>query len=366
MSDAPGAPQPKAESPGGFAHVGECLYRHRSSGTYYGLIKKGGKQFRRSLKTKDRKLAERRIADLRLKVGGLTQTRDTAKTGFQTFATAWVERHRHHLKPSSFRRIVLCVSQLAAHFAETPVRSISRENCEDWAAKRGVNLSASSFNKERETLRSILEDARAQGMLLDNPAVGVRRRKMEKPEILIPTREQFSLLLSAMRALDSRAWPGADLVELLAYSGMRLAEATALTWGEVDFSRELFLVTGGERGTKNRETRTVPLFPALRDLLERLLGEAEPEAAARIIGIGDAKRAIDTACRNARLPHFHHHVFRHFFVSNAIERGVDFKTIAAWVGHKDGGVLVAKTYGHLRDTHSAEMAKRMTFGASHA
>ena len=51
---------------------------------------------------------------------------------------------------------------------------------------------------------------------------------------------------------------------------------------------------------------------------------------------------------------------RHYFVSNAIEAGVDFKTIAAWVGHKDGGLLVAKTYGHLRDTHSFEMAKRTT------
>jgi len=47
-----------------------------------------------------------------------------------------------------------------------------------------------------------------------------------------------------------------------------------------------------------------------------------------------------------------------FFVSNAIEAGVDFKTIAAWVGHKDGGLLVAKTYGHLRDTHSFEMAQK--------
>ena len=52
---------------------------------------------------------------------------------------------------------------------------------------------------------------------------------------------------------------------------------------------------------------------------------------------------------------------RHFFVSNAIEAGVDFATIAAWVGHKDGGVLVAKTYGHLRQSHSAAMAERMSF-----
>jgi hypothetical protein len=43
---------------------------------------------------------------------------------------------------------------------------------------------------------------------------------------------------------------------------------------------------------------------------------------------------------------------------------VDFKTISAWVGHKDGGVLVAKTYGHLSDVHSAEMARKMTFCVS--
>jgi len=41
--------------------VGENLYRLESSGGYYAPIKKGGKQFRRSLKTKDRKLAERNL-----------------------------------------------------------------------------------------------------------------------------------------------------------------------------------------------------------------------------------------------------------------------------------------------------------------
>ena len=54
---------------------------------------------------------------------------------------------------------------------------------------------------------------------------------------------------------------------------------------------------------------------------------------------------------------------RHYFCSNAIEAGIEFKVIAGWLGHKDGGILVAKTYGHLRDTHSFEMAKRMTNSA---
>ena len=43
---------------------------------------------------------------------------------------------------------------------------------------------------------------------------------------------------------------------------------------------------------------------------------------------------------------------------------MDFKAIAGWLGHKDGGVLAAKTYGHLRNEHSAAMAQRMTFDLS--
>jgi len=41
--------------------VGANLYRNASSGTYYALVKKEGKQIRRSLKTKDPQLAWRRL-----------------------------------------------------------------------------------------------------------------------------------------------------------------------------------------------------------------------------------------------------------------------------------------------------------------
>jgi len=55
-----------------------------------------------------------------------------------------------------------------------------------------------------------------------------------------------------------------------------------------------------------------------------------------------ARKALTTACRQLGFPHFTHHTFRHFFCSNCIEAGADFKVIAGWLGHTDGGVLVAK------------------------
>jgi integrase len=171
----------------------------------------------------------------------------------------------------------------------------------------------------------------------------------------------------------------------------------------VNFDLGTLLVTGGELGTKNHEVRTVPLFPppcgfsgiCRKSRCARLVhnrvpagegcGSASREAESshagakpeqpvceqvgepsenRIFKLDSAKKALITACRKAGLPHYGHHAMRHFFCSNAIEAGCDFKVIAEWLGHKDGGVLVARTYGHLRNEHSAAMAKRLTFDAS--
>ena len=68
-----------------FHQVAENLYRLESSDGCYALLKRGGKQFRRSLKTKYRKLADRRLNDLRAKIGGLKISPD-AQLNFEQAA----------------------------------------------------------------------------------------------------------------------------------------------------------------------------------------------------------------------------------------------------------------------------------------
>src|SRR5438552_14689712 len=69
-------PKPAAGQPV-FHKVAENLYRLESSGGYYALVKKADKQFRRSLKTKDRKLADRRLKVLKEQIGGLSLADDS-------------------------------------------------------------------------------------------------------------------------------------------------------------------------------------------------------------------------------------------------------------------------------------------------
>jgi integrase len=297
-------------------------------------------------------------------VENLTAPSAVRHVTFAELGKTWFTFAKATLKPSSTVRRDLALRQLFPHFGNLPVRNITRRDCETWAAKHAGKVSASTYNKEVETLRLVLGYAKREGLVLENAAETLKRRKLEKGKMLIPTKDQFRLLVETLRASGSRYQTAADLVELLAFSGMRLAEGTSIVWGDVDFDAERFVVTGGETGTKNHEARTVPLFPALREFLLPLREAAKPALTDLVVPIASAKKAMATTCAKAGLPDFTHHQLRHFFVSNAIEAGIDFKTIAAWVGHKDGGVLVAKTYGHLRDTHSTEMAKRMTFSAT--
>ena len=344
--------------------VAECLYRHSSSGTYYALVKRAGKQHRRSLKTKDRKVAERFLSDFRQKVTRLSHTMSASRVSFRDMAGLWLDTLRAHLKPASMARRETSVGQLNDLLGSMTLKNITSRVCEEWSKKRGQALSASTYNNERDTLRLIFEYAKKEGVLLDNPADDLPRRKLPRNSLVIPTKEQFSSLLRTLRDGDQRRVEAANLVELLAYSGMRLREATAMRWADVDFEQGRFTVTGGEGGTKNLEMRAVPLFPALRAFLERLRASRQPPAIQSedlVARIASAKRSMEYACKKADLPDFTHHAMRHYFVTNAIEAGVDYKAIAGWVGHKDGGLLVARTYGHLRDQHSYEMAKRMTF-----
>ena len=66
--------------------------------------------------------------------------------------------------------------------------------------------------------------------------------------------------------------------------------------------------------------------------------------------------------KEAQLPTFGFHDCRHFFISMCVMSGIDFMTIARWVGHQDGGVLIGKVYGHLSNEHAKKQAQRIDFG----
>jgi integrase len=82
---------------------------------------------------------------------------------------------------------------------------------------------------------------------------------------------------------------------------------------------------------------------------------------AKVFRVRESQKALDRACKKVGTNRITHHDLRHLFATRCIESGVDIPTVSRWLGHKDGGALAMKTYGHLRREHSIAQAQRVTF-----
>lgn len=154
-----------------------------------------------------------------------------------------------------------------------------------------------------------------------------------------------------------------DYLRFLAFTGARRNEALHVEWAHVDFDRSLVTLCK----TKFGRPRHIDFNPRLAALLTEMRGRrspgsiwlfpnpARPSEPAR-----DFRLQLEAARAAAELPTFQFHDLRHYFISQCVMAGIDYMTIARWVGHKDGGILIGKVYGHLNDAHARKMAEKLT------
>ena len=168
----------------------------------------------------------------------------------------------------------------------------------------------------------------------------------------------------------------ADYVKLMAYCGARRNEALGLRWDDVDFGNgQLFIrrqiTERGIEDLKNRDARVVDFNPKLKAHLIEMNTRSQnvsqwffpsPQRGDKDIPAKTFRESLELVRECAKLPTFGFHDCRHHFISMCVMSGIDFMTIAAWVGHKDGGVLIGKVYGHLANEHRKGMAERLNFG----
>jgi integrase len=248
------------------------------------------------------------------------------------------------------------------------VSKITSTECRDWAAINAAKTSSSSHNHTVSLLRKVFAIAMESGARYDNPALAAQRTKVRtKKQIMLPEFGQFEKLVAEVgRPVNGFAKPASDLVQFLAFSGMRIGEAKFVTWADCDFKRGEIIVRGNpETGLKARtvgEFRRIPMIPDMRKLLERMRAERPDEKPdTPVMRVWECQKSIDRASKILGVKRITHHDLRHLFATRCIESGVDIPTVSKWLGHKDGGALAIKTYGHLRNEHSQQMAKKVRF-----
>lgn len=347
----------------------QYLIRYRPSGTYYAKFKVGGKQFRSSLRTTVRSVAEVRLNEERRKRVAVAGKPTTGRLTFGDAAALFRQRFEEDssLKPltKTYKAAtLLALERTWPGLMEADVRKITEKDCQEWARRYAAAKSATRFNGTLTTLRHIFDIAIKEGARHDNLVLTLKRQRVRAKKLTLPSTEQFKQLIEVMEKAGGRDSRNcANFVRFLAYTGCRKAEAAKVTWADVNFAKREITVRGDAiTGTKNWEIRRVPMIDDCYELLEQL-HEANTDAAGtkRVLEVERCQRSIDRATKIVGVARVTHHDFRHLFATRCIESGVDIPTVSRWLGHKDGGALAMKTYGHLRDEHSTEMAKKVQF-----
>lgn len=346
------------------------LVRHKS-GVYYARLFVGGKEKWVSLKTRLIEVAKAKLKEEKSDIEEARRVGDIksgkmlvgeAKTLFLQELDLDIEK-----KTITRQRIKDTISSLERSWPtlwELDVRKVTVNDCKAWAARMTSEWSPSYFNHTATSLKGIFDVAIRNGLIYRNPAKSIPHIKPRPKNLILPTRSKFLKYINAIRSSEHRtAQDSADLVEFLAYTGCRVSEAKRIKWRDCNFKKEEILVLGDpETGTKNGEIRRIPMIPHCKELLERIKREREeilPDM--EIMLVGDARGAMQRAEKIVKIAHISHHDLRHLFATVCIESGVDIPTVSRWLGHKDGGALAMRTYGHLRNDHSRQAAQKVSF-----
>ena len=347
------------------------LVRHKS-GRYYARAFAGGKEVWKSLKTSHFSVAQAKLAEFLKEHRERINNSNGEVSAKMTFCQAAAIHFRNlddnlSLKPRTrdyWRECLIALQKSWPGLDQTEARKITQTDCREWARAYRKTVSPTRYNNTVSILRHVLNVAMEAGVVYSNAAAAVKRAPVRGKQIALPTIEQFNTLVERMRNGQSRdSCNCADFASGLAFTGMRKGEANALEWRDVDFDAGEIVVRGDSAtGTKNWELRRVPLIPDARALLERMRSERLDEPLnVKVFRVRESQKALDRACKKVGAERITHHDLRHLFATRCIERGVDIPTVSRWLGHKDGGALAMKTYGHLRREHSLAQAQRVIF-----
>lgn len=316
--------------------------------------------------------------------------------GFHAFASAWLEARQRELREAT----ILDYSwQLSNHLlpffhahalAQITVAEVDRYR--EHKVREGI-LSAESINKTITRMGQILAVAEERDLIARNPVrVNTRNRKLKTSRarpVYLDTVEAIVALLDA--ATDLNARPQARtagrraFIATLVFAGLRIGEACALIWRDVDLAAGRITVRTSKTDAGIREVR---ILPVLRDeLTAHKLEVTSAETGELVFPTSSGsprdkdnarERVIRPVVRRATELLDEHgddplptgvtaHKLRHTFASILVARGEDPAHVMAQMGHTDPAFTL-RVYAHemRRDEGDRERLEALVEGTDWA
>lgn len=247
-------------------------------------------------------------------------------------------------------------------WGSTAIADISHSAVQTWVNQLAQELGPSIVRQIHLVLFGIFKFAIRDGRLVKNPSADIRLPRLQK-------RKRGYLTHTQVRALVKECGNWGEVVELLAYTGLRWGEMAALKPERVDFDRrrlEVAEAVSEPRGKllwgtpKNHESRSVPfpevLEPALRERA-KLAADDSPLFTGTDGGVlrsgnfrGRTFNAAVERCiaKDATFPKVTVHDLWHTAASLAISAGANVKAVQRMLGHASAAMTL-DVYADLFD-----------------
>ncbi len=289
------------------------------------------------------------------------------------FQTDWLDSYvRNNTKEATYVSYELAYRvHLLALFGDKDIRTISRSEVKRFIYdKLNAGLARNTVRGYLAPLREMFNHALEDGHLDRNPCQGVMRNIRaehgeRKGRINFLTRDEVGDLLEAFKEYFPAHSP---FVLLLVRTGLRLGEAVALEWGDIDF-RDRFIEVrrtyskGKLQTPKSGKWRRVDMSLQLTERLEALQRERRKETlqhgwrgmpewvftstnGAMMDSDNFRRRVWLRLLTKAGFRHMQMKDLRHTFASLLIQQGESLAYVKEQMGHHSIQVTV-DIYGHL-------------------
>jgi len=300
--------------------------------TFWFTVTYGGRRVQQSLKTDNKKLAERLYAKELTDIveGRYFETTAAKRTTFNEMVARYLEEHSHS-------RDFHTVKPLLKFFKGYTLFEVSTRLIAEYRSQRSKVVKPATVYQELALMRRMFNVAiKEWEWIKDNPvsrlsfAVG---NKNARDRWLTPDEEQRLLACAT-----SPQWLRPLLIVAL-HTGMRRGEILDLQWQNIDFARGILTV---ER-SKNGEKRTIPMSKTLCVLFNSMevlgiLGRMFP------VAVRSLRAAFEAALTKAKIDNFKFHDLRHTFATRLVQNGVDLYKVKELLGHK--GIAMTMRYAH--------------------
>jgi integrase len=300
---------------------------YRRGETYWFTLMHDGQRIRESLKTDNRKLAEKVYAKKLVDIveGRYFEATTARTTTFDEMVEKYLSKHAHS-------RDGYTKKPLLDFFGGMMLSQITTPLVADYQDERLEEVKEATVYQELSLLRRMFNVARKRWKWVkDNPvsdgdlsfSVGSRNAR----DRWLTVEEEDTLLEKATNPV----WLRALLITAL-HTGMRRGELLALTRKDIDFPRRLV-----------RVERSIPMSQTLYETLQTIKvrdisGTLFP------IAIRSLRAAYDEALAKAGITDFHFHDLRHTFATRLVQNGVDLYKVQKLLGHKN--IAMTERYAH--------------------